>query len=144
MFDEVGSSSARRFESHVGVVQFPSKTELSRSQRNFLDVAVRMAETSEAEFKHGAVVVRGGRVLALGVNKWKNRDMPPTTSTEYNPHLTVHAEVDALSRVKNARGATIYVARVSKHGEERFSRPCPRCEKVLIAAGVKRVVYTVG
>lgn len=144
MFDEVGSSPKTRYQPRAGVVNFPAKTILSNRQRSFLDVAVRVAESSDAVFKHGAVVVRGGSVLSIGVNKWKNKDVPPTAPDVYNPNITVHAEVDALSRVKDARGATIYVARVTKLGEERFSRPCPRCEKVLIAAGIKRVIYTTG
>jgi deoxycytidylate deaminase len=144
MFDEVGSSPQTRYQPRAGIVNFPSNTNISNSQRNFLDLAARMAETSEAVFKHGAVIVRGGRVLSLGVNKWKNKDLPPTPPEVYNPDITVHAEIDALSRVKNPRGVTIYVARVTRQGEERFSRPCARCEKALIKAGVKRVIYTTG
>lgn len=61
----------------------------------------------------------------------------------YNPNLTVHAEIDALSRVADPRGATVYVARVGKHGDPRFSRPCANCAKALAEAGVKAIVYTV-
>jgi deoxycytidylate deaminase len=66
-------------------------------------------------------------------------DVPPT---EYDPNISVHAEVDALSRCNDPRGATIYVARVNKRGEERMSRPCISCEKALLEAGVKKVIYT--
>jgi deoxycytidylate deaminase len=144
MFDEIGSSPQTRYKPRAGVVQFPEKTALSNRQRSYLDIAVRLAESSDASFKHGAVIVRGGSVLAVGVNKWKNRDLPPTPPDVYNPDITVHAEIDALSRVKDARGTTVYIARVTRSGDERFSRPCNRCEKALIEAGVKRVVYTVG
>lgn len=144
MFDEIGSSSDTRYKPRRGIVEFPKNTALSNRQRSFLDVASRLAESSDGVYKHGAVVVRGGSVLSVGVNKWKNKELPPTSPDVYNPNITVHAEIDALSRVKDARGTTIYVARVTKLGEERFSRPCPRCEKVLVAAGVKRVVYTTG
>lgn len=126
----------------VGQITFPIRDDLSRRQRSFLDLAVRMAESSDVSFKHGAVVVRGGSVLSVGVNKWKNPMKPDIPPTEYDPNISVHAEVDALSRCSDPRGATIYVARVNKRGEERMSRPCIDCEKALIVAGVKKVIYT--
>lgn len=128
----------------VGQITFPSKDSLSRKQRSFLDIAVRMAESSDVSTRHGAVVVRGGSVLAVGVNKWKNFYPPVSViNSEYNPNISIHAEVDALSRCSDARGATIYIARVNKKGDERMSRPCIDCEKTLIEAGVKKVIYTV-
>lgn len=128
----------------MGEINYVKRVSHSNRQRAFLDLAVRLAESSELEFKHGAVVVRGGSVLAVGVNKWKNRNLPPTPVTEYNPNLTVHAEMDALSRIANPKGVTIYVARVNKHGEERLSHPCENCEQKLMEAGVKKVIFTFG
>jgi deoxycytidylate deaminase len=116
---------------------------LSRKQRSLLDLAVRTAEASDVTQKHGAVLVKGGRVLSVGMNKWRNRDMILTVN-EYSDALTTHAEQDALSRVKDARGAVIYIARVGKAGEERMSRPCEACAKALMDAGVKQIVYTIG
>lgn len=101
-----------------------------------------MAEASDVKHKHGAVVVKAGRPVSLGVNKWKNRDMLQSLEG-YNPNLTVHAEIDALSRVSDARGAVVYIARVSKTGDKQFSRPCNNCAKALAQAGVKKIVYTV-
>lgn len=126
----------------VGQITFPKRHNFSRSQRSFLDVAVRMAESSEVSFKHGAVIVRGGSVLSVGVNKWKNPLKPEVPVVEYNPNVSIHAEVDALSRCSDPRGATIYIARVNKKGEERMSRPCINCEEALVEAGVKKVIYT--
>lgn len=57
--------------------------------------------------------------------------------------LSVHAEVDALRQVSDARGATMFVARISKKGEPALSKPCERCSKKLAKAGIKRVCYTV-
>jgi deoxycytidylate deaminase len=147
MLDEVGSSANTTYRPRVGAaaIMFPTKTGLSKTQRAYLDIAVRLAESSDSNFKHGAVFVRGGRLLSVGVNKWRNKNnIPVIESDGYIPHLTIHAEIDALARVKDAKGATVYIARVTKNGEERFSRPCERCEKALMDAGVKRVVYTTG
>ena len=80
--------------------------------------------------KHGAVVVRGGSVISVGVNK--NRNHPTMVPSEHiKTHCSVHAEVDALRKVKNTKGATIYVARVGKNGQDRMSRPCDRCHDVI-------------
>tara|TARA_B100001146_G_C16028378_1_gene368211 strand:+ start:299 stop:697 length:399 start_codon:yes stop_codon:yes gene_type:complete len=128
--------------SDAGMLSFPQKASLSRTQRSWLDLAVKIAETSEGEHKHGAVIVKGGRVKGVGVNKWRNRDVRIVPDEEYNPHVTVHAEIMALSRAGEVHGATVYVARVAKNGEERYSRPCERCEKELLRSGVKRVIYT--
>lgn len=118
---------------------------LSRSQRSFLNLAMRAAESSDCHQRHGAIVVRSGSVLSIGTNKWRN-----DISTAGILHdegrskdISIHAEVDALSRVNNPRGATIYVARVNRTGKPRLSKPCPDCAKALREAGISKVVYTV-
>lgn len=117
---------------------------LSNSQRSFLNLAMRAAESSDCQQRHGAIVVRGGSVLAIGVNKWRNditmagllHDQGRSTD------ISIHAEIDALSRVSNPRGATIYVARVNRTGKARLSKPCVNCAKALKKAGVSKIVYT--
>lgn len=91
--------------------------------------------------KHGAVIVKGGRVISVGINK--NRNHPTVVSSEHiKTHCSVHAEVDAIRKVKNVKGATIYVARVNKNGQDRLSRPCDRCHKAIQEAGIRKVIYT--
>jgi deoxycytidylate deaminase len=137
------STIVESFNSKRGIINVPTGSmSLSRKQKSFLNLAVRMAETSDVTHKHGAVIVRGGRVLSLGMNRWRNRDLLDTGG-DYNPNITTHAEIDALSRISDPRGVTVYVARVGKNGDEKFSRPCDNCAKAMIAAGVKSVVYTV-
>lgn len=90
--------------------------------------------------RHGAVVVKGGRVLSQGWNTLKND--PNNVSDEHiEQFCSVHAERMALARCREAAGATVYVAR-NKSGQECFSKPCSGCERALNAAGVARVVYT--
>lgn len=125
------------------IVELSNGVKLSRKQRKMLSYAMKVAETSDiASFKHGAVVVRGGAVLGFGVNKKRAVNGIPVMF-EYNPDVTVHAEIDALSRISDAAGSVIYIARVNAAGEPKMSRPCERCEVALNAAGVKRVIYTV-
>lgn len=114
---------------------------LSKKQRNMLNLASKIAESSSFDRKrHGAVIVKAGRILSVGINKWRNQDL--VSSEYYNPNLTVHAEMDALSRVEDPSGAIIYVSRINQKGEEQYSRPCERCSKALAAANIKAVVYT--
>lgn len=73
----------------------------------------------------GAVIVKGGRVLAKG---WHRKAGMP------------HAEVEALRALKNAgdaKGATIYVTLepCCTHGRT------PPCTETIIAAGFRRVVF---
>jgi len=91
--------------------------------------------------KHGAVVVKGGRVLSTGINKERNH--PAIVSSNHiKEHCSVHAEVDALKRIENPKGATIYIARVNRRGQNRESQPCRACYKTLKNAGIKKIVYT--
>ena len=126
-----------------GIVVLPVKNiGLSKKERAFLDLAFKMAESSEVENRHGAVLVKNGRVLSLGVNKWRNKGLE-CGREEYQAVLTTHAEIDALSRVANPAGAVLYIARVGLRGEERISRPCVRCMAVIEKLGIKRIIYTV-
>lgn len=89
--------------------------------------------------RHGAVVILGGSVQGLGINKRTNDPY-----THKNLHwLSEHAEMAALRRSKRTEGAVIYVSRVNKRGQERMSRPCPKCMKLLKAKGIKKIVYTI-
>ena len=91
--------------------------------------------------KHGSVIVKGGRVIGTGVNKERNH--PTVVSSEHiKTDCSVHAEIDALKKVKDASGATVYVARVNRRGQARDSRPCNRCYSTLRNSGIRKIVYT--
>ena len=133
-----------RFVSKAGIINLEKGITLSNKQRSFLNLALRLAETSDLPQKHGAVIVKAGSVLSMGVNKWRNKELT-NTAKEYNPYLTYHAEVDAISNAgSDLNGATIFIARIGKDGCEKFSRPCQRCTQSLKAAGIKKVIYTTG
>lgn len=69
----------------------------------------------------GAVIVSGGKIIARG---WHRKAGMP------------HAEIEALKKTRNARGATLYVTLepCSTHGRT------PPCTAAIIAAGLSRVV----
>lgn len=102
-------------------------------------VAVRAARNSTSRMKHGAVVHRGGRLLAVGWNRSRVQDRWLTTQPRSS--CTVHAEIAALRGV-NAVGATVLVIRLHRDGTLADSRPCDGCWDALDAAGVRKVVFS--
>lgn len=114
---------------------------LSKRDAAYLSVASSMALLSKSRRKHGAVIVRGGSVLATGYNKDKNH--PNNVSEEHiKTHCSIHAEVDAMKKINNVKGATIYVARINSFGKTMISKPCQRCYKKIKQSGIKKIVYT--
>lgn len=116
---------------------------LSKRDRSYLSVARYCATKSTARNTHGAVIVKGGRVLGTGWNK--NRNHPAVVSPEHiKTECSYHAEEVAIREAgeDNVRGAIIYVARVNKNGEDRDSKPCPKCAALIEQSGIKRVVFT--
>jgi deoxycytidylate deaminase len=105
---------------------------------------MKVAESSDCSHRHGAVVVKSGRVLSVGTNRFRND--PEFVESDVidgrGTIFSVHAEVNALSRVKDARGATIYVARVGGNGEPRLSAPCSFCRIRIKDRGINTIVYT--
>jgi len=116
---------------------------LSKKDSAYLNVARYFAQKSNARNTHGAVVVKGGRVLGTGWNKHRNH--PAVVSPEHiKTDCSTHAERVAIREAgeDNVKGAVIFVARVNRHGNDRDSKPCPRCSDLIDRVGIKRVVFT--
>lgn len=115
---------------------------LSKSEKAFLSTARYFAGKSTSRQKHGAVIVKSGRVLGTGCNKDTND--PMIVSPEHiKSHCSRHAEIEAIRDASwNVRGAVLYVARVNRYGQDRNSKPCIRCEVVIKEMKIKKVIYT--
>jgi deoxycytidylate deaminase len=115
---------------------------LSKSEQSFLAVARYLASKSDSKKQHGALLVKSGRVVGMGVNK--DRNNPLFVSPEHiKTHCSRHAEVAAIRNAGyNVRGATLYVARVNRQGADRNSKPCFRCQKIILENKIKKVIYT--
>lgn len=115
---------------------------LSNSEQAYLSVARYFAAKSKSNKKHGAVVVKSGRVLGTGYNKDKNH--PLFVSPEHiKKYCSRHAEVEAIRDARaDVAGATLYVARVNNKGIDRYSKPCNLCEEVIQQSKIKKVIYT--
>ena len=96
--------------------------------------------------KVGAVAVKDKRVLATGYNGACSgsphrgdvgclRKGAPS-GTALHQCRAVHAEANAITKIarsnNNSEGATLYVT----------ASPCIECAKLIIQAGIKRVVYS--
>lgn len=97
-----------------------------------MDLAIREASHSDMNHRHGAAVVKNGKVLSTGHNR-QRVGWP-----------SVHAEMDALLSLspKERRGSTVYVARVTHQGYTRNSKPCLMCERCMRKWGVSKVVWS--
>lgn len=115
---------------------------MSKKSAGFLNIARLLATHSEERKKHGAVIVKSGRVVGTGFNKFKNH--PSNIEPELiKAHCSRHAEQVAIHQAGiHARGATIYVARVNRQGFDRNSKPCIMCSMLIEQAGIKNVIYT--
>jgi tRNA(Arg) A34 adenosine deaminase TadA len=115
---------------------------LSNRETAFLSMARYFAKKSKAKKKHGAVIVKSGRVVGVGYNK--NRNNPLFCSPEHiKPHASRHAEIHAMREAgENVAGAVLYIARVNNLGQDRNSRPCILCEAAIKQANIKKVIYT--
>lgn len=91
-------------------------------------IAKKVAGRSDHKnFRHGVVVLRGGKIIATGTNR----------SFE-------HAEVNALKKLapEKRRGARLISIRVTKTGKLAMAKPCAECELYLRQNGVKMVLWT--
>ena len=103
----------------------PSK--LSKKKQRYIELAVRIAgQTEFREYKHGAVLVRGGTVLNTSCNKNKYKAWANRFRKKQRGHATVHAEIGAILGLDRSitEGATMYVVRVGRDGCLRNSKPC--------------------
>lgn len=91
---------------------------------DFMRLAI--AEAAKADFPFGAVIVRDGKVLAVGRNLGKTTNDP-----------TAHGEMVAIRRfvasrpAEELKGTTLYTS-----GE-----PCPMCMGAIVWCGIGRVVF---
>ena len=105
------------------------------SKTRHIEHALLLASLSEhAKFKHGAVLVKRGKVMGEGKNSYTM-----SAQSRY-ARSSVHAESNAMCHA-DVRGAVMYVARLASYGPA-MSRPCARCESCMRNAGITKVVFT--
>lgn len=99
--------------------------------------AFHAAAKSVEQYRLGAVLCEGTRVVAQGWNRNVNACGLPS----------IHAEMDALWKAgkQQLRHPHLVVIRISgKTKTLRLSKPCRACEQCLRRKGVRRVTYSTG
>lgn len=102
-----------------------------------MDLAVRIGQMShDNRYKVGCVIVKNGQILSQGWNGMPS-GMPNQTRDKdgkTNPEV-IHSEANALMKLSkyggSCKNATIYCTH----------SPCWGCAKLLLQAGIKRIVY---
>ena len=91
-------------------------------------------EESTCRVQMAAMVVRGGKPIAIGNNKKGYRGG------------SLHAEVDALRQLlyqkRRGRGCTVIVARFRADGSYGLAKPCANCIEFMKSEGVSDVAWT--
>lgn len=105
----------------------------------YLEKALEVAKKSKCRYKHGAVVVQKGTIVAIQTNK---KIAAPVDNAWRRAHI--HAEAAAVRAAgKHAAGSTVYVARVAADGGPANSKPCKKCEGFMDRYKVAQVVWTI-
>lgn len=106
----------------------------------YIKLAQKLAEKSSyINYRMSCVVVKGGRVIAIGINRLKSGIVKhPAYGVK-----AIHAELDAILAIdpEKLKGATVYVGGITKTGGLLKSAPCPICHKVLQEYGIRCVVF---
>ncbi len=101
--------------------------------------AIQLAEHSTYKHRHGAILIKHGRVIGKGINSIRHHKY----AKFYQYKCSCHAETAAIL---NCRGdwnrSILFVARINSSGVGRNSMPCSSCRALLIDLGIKKVVYT--
>lgn len=105
--------------------------------RRYLRMAAIWAENSYCQRrKVGAIIVKDQMIISDGYNGTPSgfENVCEDVAGATKPYV-LHAEANAITKVARSNnssdGATLYVT----------SSPCMECAKLIIQAGVKRVVY---
>ena len=108
--------------------------EVSRSKK--LDRCFALAKNIASNSPYGKI--RHGALL-VNYSSFGKRFRSPSRG-----HATVHAELGCILGLPRdvTSGADLYVCRINRNGEFRFSKPCSMCHAALKHVGVKRVYYT--
>lgn len=104
-----------------------------------LNAAIKLAENSKLQHRHGAVIVKHGKIIGRGYNKIRHHRF-----SRYYPYKEAcHAESAAImDSDTDSTGSVMYIARINRQGIMRNSMPCGCCRNLLSDMGIKRVVYT--
>ena len=106
-------------------------------------VAIAAAKLSDHQFKLGAAITKGKRVISIGANQSKKTHPIFIQRNKYNTYcIKIHAEVACILKARqDIRGCKIFVARVNNHGLS-MAMPCILCRGFIKESGIREIIYT--
>ena len=114
-----------------------SKEKQRKFDQRYLDMARIWAQNSYCQRRQvGALVVKQGMIISDGYNGTPSgfENICEDEAGVTKPYV-LHAEANAITKLarssNNSDGSTIYIT----------ASPCIECAKLIIQAGIKRVVY---
>jgi deoxycytidylate deaminase len=122
-----------------------SPVEVTKKINRYFELARNVAYNSPyGKIRHGAVIAKGGSVLNASFNKDKFNSFGSRFRSRDRGHATVHAELGAILGLSrhSTTGSDVYVCRINRDGDFRYSKPCTMCHDALKHVGIKRVYYT--
>lgn len=107
-------------------------------------IAIEEALRSEHAVKHGAVLVKNGKIINSGRNQYCSRQRIRMFNAQRI--WSIHAEMNVLNGIPKSvtRGADLYVVRVTHYRPYGFmnSKPCAICSALCRKAGIRNVYYS--
>lgn len=124
---------------------------ITKNDNYWFDVAMRTAELSQCQFRHGAVILCKRKPISLGCNITKNRNLRRLTNlAPYNKDAEarrkrsdqIHAEVVAILKARtDLKGSCLYSARCRPNHLPGDSAPCESCAQIIALSGISCVVF---
>jgi len=106
----------------------------------WINLCLRLTSKSKMpEHKHASVLVKGGKVLSIGINKSKAGIL----ADQVYGLKGWHSEADCLLSIHKDRikDAVLYVGGVTKTKKLVNSKPCPCCQEFISKYNLKGVFY---
>ena len=115
-----------------------AQTKQLEIDKRYIRMALIWAENSYCHRrKVGALIVKGNMIISDGYNGTPSgfENICEDENNKTKPYV-LHAEANAITKIarsnNSSEGATLYVT----------ASPCIECAKLIIQAGIKRVVYS--
>lgn len=119
-----------------------SKSSGGSRHNRWINYCLKIAKKSAApEHKHAAALVKGGRLIAYGVNNYRKSGI---IADAIYGNRKWHSETDVLCKVseEDTEGAILYIAGWTKGGNLVCSKPCDCCQKFIKKyQGLKAIYY---
>ncbi len=115
------------------------------NQSRYIALALQEASRSSlTDWRIGAVIARGGKVISSGYNRYSGKI--DSLSRRYGLEIySLHAEMDAIVKAEghSLSGASMFISGFKdKNGNDIVCRPCNKCLKIIELVGIKIVYYT--